>query len=467
MNIRIGPLAAWLALALFLGVGSVWPEEGAPPFFPALGHSALFFGVFFLFFYILPHYFQLPMQIFWGMLLGLLAGWGLTAMDQMALVTDYFGIFGTLFIQLLTMVILPLIIASIISGVANIGDVKRLGGLGAKTLGYYCCTTAVAVFIGLLCVNVIRPGAGQEDLEDRVAAMEEAEEEREATLGSQIQDNVLPQIVPHINIGAIPIIPIIFASILLGAVMAAVGKETEPALRFFQAIDKAIVQLVLWIMRLAPIGVFALMGGVVATMGLEYIPMLGLYVATVILALTLHFAVLVFVVVPTLGGTSPKVFLRGMAPAIQLAFSSSSSSATLPVTMDCATRRVGASKRISSFMLPLGATINMDGTALYQAVAVLFIAQVYGIGLTLPEQFLVFLTAVMVSIGTAGIPGASVGLMSIVLASVGLPIAGVGIVLGVDRFLDMCRTVVNINGDATGSVLLSRLEGEMGEPENY
>ncbi|MFO7775666.1 MAG: dicarboxylate/amino acid:cation symporter [Candidatus Hydrogenedentota bacterium] len=467
MNIRIGPFLAFLALALFLGFGSVWPEEGLPPLLSGLGHSLLFLAVFVLFVYLLPHYFNRPMQIFWGMLLGVLAGWGLTALDREVLVTDYFGIFGTLFIQLLTMVVVPLIFASIVSGVANIGDVRRLGGLGAKTLGYYCCTTALAVLIGLLCVNLIRPGVGQEHLEEQIASVEEAEEEREPTLGSRIQDRVLPEIIPNVNISAVPIIPIIFSALLFGAVLAAIPNETEPALRFFQAVDKAIIQIVLWIMYLAPIGVFALMGNVIATMGLEYIPMLALYVFTVIAALALHFVVLVFIVLPLLGGISPKRFLRGMAPAIQLAFSSSSSSATLPVTMDCATRRVGSSKKISSFMLPLGATINMDGTALYQAVAVLFIAQVYAVGLTLPEQFLVFLTAVVVSIGTAGIPGASVGLMSIVLASVGLPLEGIGIVIGVDRFLDMCRTLVNINGDAVGTVVVSQLEHDMGEPDPY
>ncbi len=464
MNVGKAPLITLIVLALALGAAAAWPTEGIPNLGEVLLLAALFFAVLALFFLVLPRFFKRPMQIFWGMVLGALAGWALHAMDRAELMTDYFGIFGTLFIQLLTMVIVPLVFVTIVSGVSTMGDARRLGRLGGKTILYYCCTTAIAVLIGLMCVNVIQPGRGTVDV-DRILAVQEEEAEREPTLGMQVQENVLPAIVPDVDIGRVPILPLIFSAIFLGAVMAAYAEKTQPAIDFFKAMDYAIIQVVLWVMYLAPIGVFALMGRAIATMGLEYIPMLAQYVLTVVLGLGLHFFVLVFGVLVVLGRISPIRFVRGMAPAIQLAFSSSSSSATLPVTMDCATRRVGSSRKVSSFMLPLGATINMDGTALYVAVAALFVSQVYAMDLSLGEQLMVFITAVAVSVGTAGIPGASVGLMTIIFASVGIPVEGIGIVIGVDRFLDMCRTLVNINGDAVGTVVISQTEGEMGEPE--
>lgn len=464
MSVAKAPIIALVGLALALGTAAAWPSEGIPGVGHVLLLTALFFAVFALFFLVLPRFFKRPMQIFWGMALGAFAGWAFHATGHGELMTDYFGIFGTLFIQLLTMVIVPLVFVTIVSGVATMGDARRLGRLGGKTILYYCCTTAIAVFIGITCVNIIQPGRGTVDV-DRITAAQEEEAEREATLGMQIQENVLPAIVPDVDVGQVPILPLIFSAIFLGAVLAAYAERTQPAIDFFRAMDYAIIQVVLWVMYLAPIGVFALMGRAIATMGLEYVPMLAQYVLTVVLALGLHFVVLVFGVLVLLGRISPVRFLRGMAPAIQLAFSSSSSSATLPVTLDCATRRVGSSRKVSSFMLPLGATINMDGTALYVAVAALFVSQVYGMDLTLAEQLMVFITAVAVSVGTAGIPGASVGLMTIIFASVGIPLEGIGIVIGVDRFLDMCRTLVNINGDAVGTVIISQSEGEMGEPE--
>jgi len=217
-------------------------------------------------------------------------------------------------------------------------------------------------------------------------------------------------------------------------------------------------------MYLVPIGVFALMAVAVSAMGLGYLATLAKYVFTVLLGLGAHFALLTCVLVPLLGRLSPARFLRGMAPAFELAFSTSSSSATLPVTIECATERVGVGKTVASFMLPLGATVNMDGTALYQAVASLFVAEVYGLDLGMQQQFMVFATAVIVSVGAAGIPGASVGMMVIVLASAGIPAEGVGIILGVDRFLDMSRTLVNVTGDAVGSVVVARSEGQLLAP---
>ncbi|HOH31224.1 MAG TPA: dicarboxylate/amino acid:cation symporter, partial [Candidatus Hydrogenedentes bacterium] len=236
-------------------------------------------------------------------------------------------------------------------------------------------------------------------------------------------------------------------------------KDGLPALQVFQSLDKAFITIILWVMRLAPVGVFALMARTISELGIAYMVTLAKYFGTVMLGLGLHFCLLTCVLCPLLGGVSPRRFLRAMAPAIQLAFSTSSSSATLPMSLTCATKRLGADPNISNFMLPVGATVNMDGTALYLTVASLFIAQVYGIPLSFQEQFMVFLTAVLASIGTAGIPGASIGLMSIVLASASIPVEGIAIVIGVDRLLDMTRTIVNVTGDCVGVIVVCRSEG--------
>ena len=454
-------LAMILVLSLVLGAASVREDGQFRGVIPALGHGAILLAAMVVFLQILPRRCSLPVQIFIAMVIGVAAGWGLAAANHVTFVTDYVAIFGRLFILLLKLVIIPLIFVSIVCGVAGIGDVRKLGPLGAKTLGFYFCTTGVAVLIGLACVNIIQPGAGREALQEDARQIQEANEDETPSLGLRIQQDILPTIIRNpIMAGQNPLVVIFFA-LLLGAALATIGDEAEPALRVFRAFDKAFITLVLWIMVLAPLGVFALMCKAIATLGLDYVATLAKYCFTVVLALGLHFALLVGVIVPVLGRISPMRFLRGMAPALQLSFSTSSSSATLPVTIDCASRRVGADQNVCSFMLPIGATINMDGTALYTAVASLFIAQVYGVELTLAQQLMVFATAVVVSVGTAGIPGASLALMTIILGAVNLPVEGIGIILGVDRFLDMCRTTVNITGDSVGAVVVSRSEGVM------
>jgi Na+/H+-dicarboxylate symporter len=257
---------------------------------------------------------------------------------------------------------------------------------------------------------------------------------------------------------------IIFLAILLGASLASLGDRALPALETFRSLDRALIQLVLWIMQLAPIGVFTLMSKAIAELGVEYILSLAWYCLTVVTGLGLHFALLMGLLLPLAARVSPLRFLKGFAPAIALSFSTSSSSATLPVTIECTTRRIGADENICNFMLPVGATLNMDGTALYQAVAVLFIAQVLGKDLSLAQQFGVFLTALMVSVGSAGIPAASIALMPLVLKQAGIGAEAIGIVIGVDRFLDMCRTVVNITSDSVGALVVSRSEGAVLQP---
>lgn len=415
--------------------------------------GSILFAALAMFFLILPRRMGAPLQIFLAMLAGVAVGWIFARAGDAAFVSDYIGIFGRLFIDLLKMVIVPLIFFSLVCGVAGIGDVRRLGSLGARTLAYFCSTTAIAVVVGMIVVNVLRPGVGQEGLQIvETAALDPAA----SSLGLAIQQNVLPLFLRNPVIADQPILAVIFFALLFGAALAANGERGRPLLQIFQAADGAMITIIRWIMLLAPIGVFALMANAVATMGIEYLASLARYTFTVVLGLTMHFCLLVFVVLPLMGRTSPLRFLRGMAPAFQLAFSCSSSSATLPVTLDCASARVGANRSVCSFVLPLGATINMDGTALYQAVAAVFIAEVYGMGLGIHQQLMIFLTAIIVSIGTAGIPGASVGMMAIVLASAGIPTEGVGLILGVDRFLDMSRTLVNVTGDAVGCMVVAR-----------
>ena len=283
------------------------------------------------------------------------------------------------------------------------------------------------------------------------------------TPGRLLQDTVLPAIIDNPIMAGRDPLSIIFLAILLGASLASLGDRALPALETFRSLDQALIQLVLWIMQLAPIGVFTLMSKAIAELGVEYILSLAWYCLTVVTGLGLHFALLVGLLLPLAARVSPLRFLKGFAPAIALAFSTSSSSATLPVTIECTTRRIGADENVCNFMLPVGATLNMDGTALY--LAVLFIAQVLGKDLSLAQQFSVFLTALMVSIGSAGIPAASIALMPLVLKQADIGAEAIGIVIGVDRFLDMCRSVVNITSDSVGALLVSRSEGAALQPQ--
>ncbi|MFP4500989.1 MAG: dicarboxylate/amino acid:cation symporter [Candidatus Hydrogenedentota bacterium] len=496
-------LIALAAVAVLLGGACAWPLTDAASAIRAAAYAAFLFTALIVFLVALPRWKGLPVQIFVAMVAGVAAGWIAAAVGEQSLIVDYLGIFGTLFILMLKVVIVPLIFVTVLTGVAGVGDVSKLGALGAKTVGYYIMTTAVAVLIGLAVVNVLQPGKGRETLQappedtaTSAAAQHEAlptilevltdtelisreraeeylanareeweEDEEPKNLGQQMQDEVLPSIIENpIMAGQNPIV-VIFMAILIGAALAALGEKGAPALHVFQALDKVFITIIMWVMLLAPLGVFALMAEVIADLGMGYVFTLAKYTFTVLFGLALHFCVLSFLVCPLLGGVSPLRFLRGMVPAFEVAFSTSSSSATLPVSIRCVTRRVGANENISNFMLPVGATINMDGTALYLSVASLFIAQVYGLGLGIQEQLMVFLTATLASVGTAGIPGASIGLMSIILSSAGIPVEGIGIVIGVDRILDMSRTVVNVTGDSVGAVVVSRSEGELSEPE--
>lgn len=363
---------------------------------------------------------------------------------------------GELFLNALKMVILPLIIAAVISGIGSLGDVRKLGQLGGLTVLYYALTTAAAVLIGLILVNIIRPGHGVETLGSRLP-------EDIAQEPAGFSDIIHSLINPNLVAAAadLDLLPIILFCLLFGAALTTVGERGKTVLQFFDGLNDAMMKLVMWIMVTAPVGIFALIAGKFGEAGggaafLAEIRAVGWYVATVIGGLIVHFFILL-AVAGTLAGRGFD-YVRAMARALVTAFGTGSSSATLPITMECA-HEAGVNERAVRFVLPLGATINMDGTALYEAVAVMFIAQAYGIELGFAGQTLIFITATLAAIGAAGIPQAGLVTMIIVLTAVNLPLEGIGLLLTVDWFLDRLRTTVNVWGDSVGAAVVGQLTG--------
>jgi len=361
---------------------------------------------------------------------------------------------GRIFITLLKMLIVPLIVASMIMGVARVGDIRKLGNLGGKTFVFYILTTFASVLVGLIVVNIIRPGVGGSSLGGSTPDVVNTPVTVGSILLSMIPDNPIRAAADG------QILPLIVFSLLFGAVLTTIGKSAEPVVNFFDGLNEAMMKLTDWVIRLTPIGVFALIATVVAQTGTSIFANVGRYMLTVLLGLAIHAVITLPLVLRFLGGVSPRVYAGKIAPALTTAFSTASSSATLPLTMECVEKEAGVSRRVSSFVLPLGATINMDGTALYESVAAVFIAQLYGIDLSLGQQIIIFFTATLAAIGAAGIPSAGLVTMAIVLNAVGLPLDGIGIIIAVDRILDMFRTSINVWGDATGCAVVSRLMGE-------
>jgi Na+/H+-dicarboxylate symporter len=398
---------------------------------------------------------KLHTQIFLAMGLGVAAGAVLGERAQSI------SFLGDIFILMLKMIIAPLILASIVTGVASIGDVKRLGKLGAKTVLYYGVTTWTAIIIGLVLVNVLRPGVGVEAT-FAGATDEAASAVAVAQTPSQFFRDQLSALIqnPFSALANTQVMAIIFFSLLLGGVLATLGERAAAVTSFFAGFNEAMMKLTGWVMKLAPVGVFALIAGVIGSAGFGILKSLGKYCLTVMLGLTIHATLLLTVFLRGIGRMGARNFLSGMRSALAIAFSTASSSSTLPVTMECATDNLNVSTRTASLVLPLGATVTMDGTALYESVAAIFIAQVYGIELGLGAQAIIFVTATLAAVGAAGIPSAGLVTMSIVLTAVGLPLEGAALVLGVDRFLDMFRTAVNVMGDSVGAVVIARTEGE-------
>jgi proton glutamate symport protein len=381
---------------------------------------------------------------------------------------------GTVFIRLIMMIVIPLVVASLVLGTASLGDIGKLGRLGGKTVGLYLFTTAAAVSIGLLLSNIVRPGA-RIDPATRDAIAEGGLERAAGSLTLAAEKptvgETLINMIPTNPFSAAAngeLLPLIIFSIIFGAAISLAAKERrEAVLLFFSGVNDAVMIMIDWIMKLAPYAVFALVGSVVSTFGFDLLRSLLVYGLVVIAGLMLHAGITYMSLVRFVVGMKPSVFLKRMAEVPLVAFSTSSSSATLPVTMEVAQEKLGISRETSSFVLPLGATINMDGTALYQAVAVMFIAQIYGVPMGVAEQLTIVLTATLASVGAAGVPSAGIITLILVLQSVGLGAqtqAGIALILGVDRILDMLRTAVNVTGDLTVASVIARTEGEALEP---
>lgn len=362
---------------------------------------------------------------------------------------------GTIFLNALKMIVVPLIVASMIVGVTSLGNIGKLGKTTGKTLLYYLVTTGFSVIIGLLLVNIIKPGIGVESFGAYVPEI--VAKSQQKTLIDVIVGLIPSNIVEAAAEGSV--LPLIVFSLLFGGVLTTIGKKGKPVIAFFEGLNEAIMKLVTIIIYLAPIGVMALIGGIVAENRdsvNELVSGLAFYSLTVIIGLLVHALVILPIILRIFTGRKPVEYLLGMGQALATAFTTASSSATLPVTMECTEDNNKVDAKAASFVLPLGATINMDGTALYEAVAALFIAQIYGIDLGVGSQIVIFLTATLASIGAAGIPHAGTVTMVFVLTAVGLPLEGIGLIWAIDWFLDRCRTTVNVWGDSVGAAVIEK-----------
>ena len=377
-----------------------------------------------------------------------------------------FDFIGTLFLNALKMLIVPLIMSSIIVGMMEIQP-ETLGRLGYKTLLYYAASSLVAILVGLLFVNMFQPGiADGEPVREMVGLSADTADVVESVgdKGSSDLAQVFIRMIPPNIVSAAAdgkMLGLIFFSLLFGFFVSRVrGNPGDTLKNFWKGLLDVMMQMTEWVMLFAPIGVFALVAKVLMTAGLDAFRPLAVFFVTVLIALATHLLLVLPSVLRFIAKVSPGAHFRAMMPALLTAFSTSSSSATLPVTLDCVENRAGVSNRVSGFTLPLGATVNMDGTALYECVAAMFIAQAYGLSLDFTTQFTIVLIALLTSIGVAGIPSASLVAITIILAAIGLPAEAIGMILVVDRVLDMCRTAVNVFSDSVAAVTIARLEGE-------
>ncbi len=383
---------------------------------------------------------------------------------------DVYAFIGQLFLNALKMLIVPLILSSIIVGISGIGSGSALSKLGGKTLLYYATTSLIAIMIGLLVVNAITPGViDGEPAKEVIGLSEEAASTVVAKVEGKSAGDVVDiflRMVPTNVIAAAAngqMLGLIFFGLLFGFFMTKIEEAyAETMYNFWQGVFSVMMKITDWVMKFAPIGVFGLVAKVVAGTGLAaFVPLLWFFLS-VLIALALHMFIAMPLLLSFVGRVHPLRHFKAMAPALLTAFSTSSSSATLPLTMECVEKNAGVSNRTTSFVLPLGATVNMDGTALYECVAAMFIAQAYGIELGLATQFTIVLVALLTSIGVAGIPAASLVAISIILVAIGLPVEAIGLILAVDRVLDMCRTAVNVFSDSCGAVIIARVNGEEG-----
>jgi Na+/H+-dicarboxylate symporter len=379
-------------------------------------------------------------------------------------IASYLKPIGTVFIRLLKMVIIPLVLSSIFMAMYHLGTPEALGSMGRKAVGYYFLTTALAVFMGLIFVNLISPGVGMGDAIKDTAGL--------GGLSDSMSEKVtaskgLYQTILDVLINAIPtnpfqamatstVLQVIVFAIMFGIVALYMPKQAKPVVSFMESLEAMTLKLTHAIMKMAPVGIFVLMMDIMAKTGFDAIISLSKYMATVLLGLGCH-AIILMMIGSWRSKKSPFFILKNLSSPLLTAFSTSSSAATLPITMTTVEENLGVRRDTAKFVLPLGATINMDGTALYESVAAIFIAQVYGIELGIGQQVVIFMTASLAAIGAAAIPGAGLITMSIVLGAVGLPIEGIGLILAVDRVLDMFRTTVNVFGDCVGTIVVDSM----------
>lgn len=370
----------------------------------------------------------------------------------------YVAWMGVVFIKALKMIIIPLIFASMISGVSNIGDAKNLGRLGAKTIAYYLGSSVLALFTGLLFVNLIKPGIGADlGFKESITGVGVVNQSFGDTLLTIIPDNIVKAMVENNMLG------IIFFGILFGFFIIKVDKVYKDSLtNIFNGLFEVIMKFTMFIIKFTPLGIFGIVANQVASQSNlgEVVARLGMYIGVVLLGLVVHSMISLPLILKFIGKVHPLKQLRAMRIPLFTAFTTSSSNAALPFTMEALEDNSGVSKTIVRFMLPIGTTVNMNGTALYELVAAIFIAQAYGIDLTLGQQTIVLVTTLMASIGAAGIPMAGLVMITIILSAIGLPMEGIGLILSVDRILDMFRTAVNVWSDSCGAVVVAHSEGE-------
>ena len=415
-------------------------------------------------------------QILLGMILGVLFGYVFSQFEWgKSFVINWIKPFGTIFINSLKLIAVPLILASLIKGVSDLKNIAQLSNMGSRTIGLYLITTITAVTIGLSIVNLIKPGEtlSEETRTELLAAYASDAADKQSVAAAQKEAGplqALVDLVPSNIFGAMQdngnMLQVIFFAIFFGVGLVLIPKQKAKAVKdFFDALNEVILKLIDLIMIVAPYGVFALLAALIAEApSADLFRALGLYTVTVLLGL-ITMILFYIVLVRIFTGKKTSFFLRGISPAQLLAFSTSSSAATLPVTMERVHEHLGVEEDVSSFVLPIGATINMDGTSLYQAVAAVFISQAFGMDLSLSAQLGIIATATLASIGSAAVPGAGMVMLVIVLAQAGIPEAGLALIFAVDRPLDMCRTTVNVTGDASVSMLVAKWLGKLGTPK--
>ena len=416
----------------------------------------------------------LSTKIFIGLILGLITGLTMYFLKSAfesseavlfiiddVLIGFVFELVGGIFVNAIRMMIVPLVFVSLTLGAASMGDVKKLGRIGTKTVGFYLVTTAIAITIAILVATIIQPGVGTTiSLEGLEYTPKEA-----PSIAS-----VFTSMVPRNPIQAMAsgnMLQIIVFALLTGTALTILGDKTKKVTELFEQANTLILKLVEMVMSIAPVGVFALIAKTMATLGWDMMPKLIMYMLCVAGALVIHAIFTYQGLLYAFTKLNPIQFFKNFYPAMTVAFSTASSSATLPVTVETSEKRLGVSPKIASFCLPLGATVNMDGTAIMQGVATVFIAQLYGMDLGLMDFVTVIVTATLASIGTAGVPGVGLLMLSMVLVQVGLPVEGIAIIIGIDRILDMLRTAINITGDACCTLIVAKSEGEFDESIYY